>query len=103
MAPINQAHSKAILDVTVAKPLLYIKEAFYGSIVQYWLVLQYSETIPIALSMQLALFGREAVTSVLVTHCTYRYYYILILEYKCRANGRNSRIELFCSLVDDQT
>ena len=31
--PINQAHLKAILDVTVAKPLLYIKEAFYGSTV----------------------------------------------------------------------
>ena len=30
IAPINQAHSKAIPEATIAKPLL-IKEAFYGS------------------------------------------------------------------------
>ena len=37
-------------------------------------VLQHSEKIPMALPMQLALFGREVVTSILFTRCTYRYY-----------------------------
>ena len=37
-------------------------------------VLQHSEKIPMALPMQVVLFGREVVTSVLFTRCTYRYY-----------------------------
>ena len=79
MLPIGQAYLNAILNKTVAKPLL-IKEAFYGSTststysTALPVVLQYSEQILMAPPMKLVLFGREVVTSVPLTRCTYRYF-----------------------------
>ena len=76
-----------------------IKEAFYGS-TSVPVVLQHSEKIPMALPMQLVLL----IERLLPGYCLHAALTgtILALEYKSRVNGRNSWIELFRPLEDDQ-
>ena len=77
------------------------RKSFMVVLVQCWSAgsLQHSEKIRMALPMQLVPFGREVVASAPFTRCTYYTSTILVLEYKCSTNGRNSRIEL---LIDEQ-
>ena len=100
MASINQAHSKAIIDATVAKPLL-IKKAFYGSTrtVQCWSAgsaAAFRENSNGPTNAACPFWSRGGyLGTVYALHVPV----LLVPEHMCSTNSRNCRIEL---LIDEQ-